>query len=90
MWYSRFEEIGAFQAYEYPDGDSAARAKEKESFLSGEKENPDLDYPRLEAGTLLAKDSELLDLKEKILSSEKNEVVKNVYRWRLNEKIAEN
>lgn len=89
-WYSRFEEIGAFQAYEYLDGDSAARAKEKEAFLAGEKENPDLDYPRLEEGTLLAKENELLDLKEKILASEKNEVVKNVYRWRLNEKIAEN
>lgn len=89
-WYSRFEEIGAFQAYEYLDGDSAVRAKEKEAFLSGEKNNPDLDYPRLEEGALLAKEQELLDLKEKILSKEKNEVVKNVYRWRLNEKIAEN
>lgn len=89
-WYSRFEEIGAFQAYEYLDGDSAARAKEKESFLSGEKENPELDYPRLDEGALLAKDDELRDLKEKILSTEKNEVVKNVYRWRLNEKLAEN
>ncbi|MFZ1626557.1 MAG: tyrosine/phenylalanine carboxypeptidase domain-containing protein [Candidatus Moraniibacteriota bacterium] len=89
-WYSRFEEIGAFQAYKYLDGDSATRSKEKEAFLSGEKENPDLDYPRLEEGTLLAKDGELLDLKKKVLSNEKNEVVKNVYRWRLNEKIAEN
>lgn len=89
-WYSRFEEIAAFQAYEYLDGDSTARAKEKESFLSGEKENPGLDYPRLDEGALLAKDDELLDLKEKILSTEKNEVVKNVYRWRLNEKLAEN
>ena len=89
-WYPRFEEIGAFQAYEYLDGDSTARAKEKEAFLSDGKENPDLDYPRLEEGALLAKDGELLDLKEKILASEKNEVVKNVYRWRLNEKIAEN
>ncbi len=89
-WYSRFEKIAAFQAYEYFDGDSAARAREKELFLSGKKENPELDYPQLNTGVLLAKDSELLDLKEKILSTEKNEVVKNVYRWRLNEKIAEN
>jgi hypothetical protein len=89
-WYARFEKIGAFQAYEYLDGDSATRAKEKEAFLSGEKENPDLDYPQLEESALLAKDGELLALKAKVLSDEKNEVVKNVYRWRLNEKIAEN
>ncbi len=89
-WYARFEEIGAFQAYEYLDGDAAVRAKEKAVFLSGEKENPDLDYPLLDEGQLLERYDELLDLKESVLAQEKNEVVRNVYRWRLNEKIAEN
>lgn len=89
-WYKRFKEIGAFQAYEYFDGNSTTRTEEKKAFLSGEKRNPDLDYPLLDEGELLTRDAALQKLKAEILEQEKNEVVKNVYRWRLNEKIAEN
>lgn len=89
-WYKRFEEIAAFQAYEYLDGDTTRRKMEKEAFLKKEKENPELDYPLLDEEKLLMKYDELLELKQTVLQHEENEVVKNVYRWRLNEKIAEN
>lgn len=36
-WYDRFEKIGAFQAYEYLDGDKDVRDKGRNAFLLGEK-----------------------------------------------------
>lgn len=89
-WYSQFEKIGSFQAYEYLDGDKKKREEEKRVFLAGEKENPELDYPLLSLDDIANREADLLRLKESILNEEGNEVVKQVYRWKLNEKIAEN
>lgn len=89
-WYVQFEKIGSFQAYEYLDGDKTKRENEKQSFLAGEKGNPKLDYPLLKLEDIVAREKSLLRLKESILNEEENEVVKQVYRWKLNEKIAEN
>lgn len=89
-WYSQFEKIGSFQAYEYLDGDKKKREEEKQAFLAGEKENPELDYPLLSLEDIANREAALLSLKESILNEEGNEVVKQVYRWKLNEKIAEN
>jgi hypothetical protein len=88
-WFSRFEEVGNFQAYEYFEGDKVARATEKKDFLSGEKENPELDYPKLSVEKITAQEASLLALKEEVLKEEENSVVREVYRWRINEKIAE-
>ncbi|MCR4264368.1 MAG: flavohemoglobin expression-modulating QEGLA motif protein, partial [Candidatus Roizmanbacteria bacterium] len=88
-WYSRFAEYGSFQAYEYLDGDKAYREDQKNKFLSGEIENPLLDYPKIDPVRLDTQEKELLLLKEDILAREQNPTVKQAYRWRLNEKIAE-
>lgn len=88
-WYSRFEEIGSFQAYEYFNGNSNIRNTQKESFLNGEIENPDLDYPLLDVDRINTIESSLMDLKQDILDHEPNEIVRNVYRWKINEKVAE-
>ncbi|MDD2766877.1 MAG: DUF1704 domain-containing protein [Candidatus Moranbacteria bacterium] len=90
QWYSQFEKIGSFQAYEYFDGDKQTREREKQTFLAGEKENPELDYPLLNLENIASREGDLLRLKELILNEEENEVVKQVYWWKLNEKIAEN
>jgi hypothetical protein len=87
--YERFKEFGAMQAYEYLDGDKAAREVQKKSFLSGEIENPKLDYPKIDLSLLESRENQLLDLKADILKDEPNETVKQVYRWKINEKIAE-
>lgn len=88
-WYDRFQKIGSFQAYEYLDGDKEARVSEKDRFMSGAVRNPSLDYPLLSYEDITRKESELLRLKTDILEQERNEVIKQAYRWRLNEKIAE-
>src|SRR3989344_1039267 len=88
-WYGRFARYGSFQAYEYLDGDKRYREEQKDKFLKGEIENPLLDYPKIDAIRLDTQEKELLLLKEDVLAQEQNSVVKQAYRWRLNEKIAE-
>lgn len=89
-WYSQFEKIGSFQAYEYLDGDKQKREAEKQAFLAGEKENPELDYPLLKLEDIAGRETALLALKEAVSNEEENMVVRQVYQWKLNEKIAEN
>lgn len=89
QWYSRFESIGAFQTYEYLDGNKEVREAQKTQFIAGEIENPTLDYPKIDPERLAQDEAALLALKEDILRNEPNELVRQVYRWRINEKIGE-
>jgi len=88
-WFNRFEKLGAFQAYEYLDGDKTAREEQKRKFLAGDIQNPSLDYPKLKTEELVAKNRELLELKADLIKNETNETVRQLYRWRINEKLAE-
>jgi hypothetical protein len=87
--FNRFADIATFQAYEYLGGSSAYRKEQKAKFLNGEIRNPELDYPELDMNKLDDLEAELLTQKVDLLGNEQNETVKQVYRWRLNEKIAE-
>ncbi|MBT4153497.1 MAG: DUF1704 domain-containing protein [Candidatus Magasanikbacteria bacterium] len=89
QWYGRFEGAGSFQAYEYFSGDREARAEQKRAFMDGEIDAPALDYPKLNMGDLQTKEDDLLALKKDILNKEPNPDVKQAYRWKINEKIAE-
>lgn len=88
-WYDRFEKIGSFQAYEYFNGDKKYRNEQKEKFLTGNIDNPELDYPELKLDKIEELEAGLLELKKDILAEEENETVREVYRWKINEKIAE-
>lgn len=96
-WYDRFEKAGSFQAYEYLGGEKDYRQEQRVQFEAGTIENPTLDYPKLKPEELQQKEESLLSLKTDIIGhpteglpqAEKMEVVKQVYRWRLNEKLAE-
>lgn len=96
-WYEQFEQIGSFEAFEYLDGSSKHRQEERRKFEAGEIENPTLDYPKLNPDDLQHKENALRQLKQEVVASETAgaanpegmEIVKQVYRWRLNEKIAE-
>lgn len=88
-WYARFEKIAAFQDYEYLTGDKKFRESQKENFLAGKIENPILDYPELEKLNFSEKENALLELKKDILENEPHDLVRQLYRWRINEKIAE-
>ncbi len=99
QWYAEFVEIGAFEAYDYfKDGkksteqpEKSRRQVSKESFLADEshQSNPELQYPELSEEWIKDREVKLLDLKRRIISTEQNPVVRQVYRWRINEKIAE-
>jgi hypothetical protein len=88
-WYQRFSACGSFEDYEYLGGEKSARESQKNDFISGKCENPTLDYPELEKLDATRRERDLLQLKREILSQESNEVVRQVYRWKINEKIAE-
>lgn len=88
-WYERFKEIGSFQDFEYLSGNKKHREEQRKKFLSGEVENPTLDYPELKKLNIEEKEEKLLNLKKDIKENEPNQLIKQVYRWKLNEKIAE-
>jgi hypothetical protein len=88
-WYERFSACGSFADYEYLGGEKATREQQKSEFIQGKCENPTLDYPDLEKLDVGQKEQDLLRLKKDILEQEQNETVKQIYRWKINEKIAE-
>lgn len=88
-WYERFELVGNFEDFENLEGSKEERERQKRSFLNEEIRNPVLDYPKLESFDFEGREVGLLKLKKDILEKEKNEVVRNVYRWRINEKLAQ-
>jgi len=89
QWYEKFSACGSFEDYEYLNGDKDARENQKNDFIQGKCENPTLDYPDLEKINIKQKEEELLSLKKDILEQEQNETVKQIYRWKINQKIAE-
>lgn len=88
-WYERFSACGSFADYEYLNGERDVRECQKSDFIEGKCENPTLDYPDLEKMDIVQKERDLLQLKKDILEQEKNETVRQIYRWKINEKIAE-
>ena len=90
LWYTRLKEYGSFEEYEYLDGERSAREQEKIDFIQNpDKESPNLDYPQLTLAGALQKEHGLLSLKRDILREEQNPMVRQSYRWKINEKIAE-
>lgn len=87
--YEPFLHAASLQAYEYLSGDNKHRSEQKRQFIAGEINNPELDYPDIDIESIENTEIELLSMKREILSNEQNEVIKQTYRWRLNEKIAE-
>ncbi|MDQ5943268.1 MAG: hypothetical protein QG675_36 [Patescibacteria group bacterium] len=87
-WYSRFEDLASFETEDELTGDKEYREAQKKAFLAGEIDHPVFDLPKLNSEDLSAKEAGLLELKKDILEQEQNELVKQVYRWRINEKIA--
>ncbi len=86
-WYSRLEAL-YFEDYTLFSGDPKVRAEALKSFIAGETQNPTLDYPKLEAFNLVERNGQLLELKLDILENETNEVVKKIYRVKINEMLA--
>ncbi len=89
VWYDKFKECGSFQAYEYLDGDKQYREAQRKDFLEGKIENPVLDYPKLNLTDLKQQEQKLRDLRREVKNNETNPTVNQLYRWKINEKIAE-
>jgi len=88
-WFERFEKIGSFEAYEFLAGDKESRAIQQKKFFDGEIRNPVLDYPELNEKDLLEKRAGLRDLKSDIESDETSPILRQVYLWKINVKLAE-
>ncbi len=88
-WYERFSGCGSFEDYEYLGGEKTNRENQKNEFIQGKCKNPTLDYPDLEKMNIAQREQDLLQLKREILDQEGNKTVRQVYRWKINEKIAE-
>ena len=86
-WYPRVSEL-ILEDYTFLDGDSKQRSEEERTFLNSEKENPNLSYPNIDQQELSFNETQLISLKKEILDQEQNEVVRQTYRWKINEMIA--
>lgn len=89
-WFARFRQLFEIneEDIELFKGDPVFREQQKQMFLNGEIENPGLDYPKIDDKKLTEEEQGLLALKTEILESETNEVLKQTYRWKINELIA--
>ncbi|EKE15983.1 MAG: hypothetical protein ACD_11C00057G0008 [uncultured bacterium] len=88
-WYEKFSELGSFQEFEYFMDKKEKREEQKNEFLGEQVRNPKLNYPKLENFDFESKERALLNLKKEILEIEKNEIVKQLYRWKINEKLSQ-
>lgn len=88
-WYLKFQEHGNWEAFDQLGGERDVRDAQKEAFLRGEIENPTLDYPYLAEFPFDDYEAGLLKLKAAIISQEEVEAVREAYRWKINEKLAE-
>ncbi len=89
-WYDRLRDaVSLNDIIKCLDGEKEHRDKEKESFLEGDKENPDLDYPGIDLGKIEQEESLLLELKKEIIATEGNEAILLAYRWKINERLAQ-
>ena len=90
----------SLETYEYlaPDKDSVETSKAK--FMAGEIDLPELSYSKLNVGDLRQRELKLLELKDSLKLDDKDrllpiaekseeELVKQVYHWRINELIAD-
>ena len=87
-WYKRFRRIGSFQAYEYYVDSLKKLDRARRAFFV-DRENPTLEYPKLEflqVGRIM---SHLTRLRNDIYKNECNEVVRLAYLPKIDEKLSE-
>lgn len=87
--YEKFKEIGSFQAYEYFEDAKKSRDADKALFLASREGNPTLQYPKLNLEKLTEQEAWLKALRKEV-GAHPDALVKQVYVWRINEKLAEN
>jgi len=90
LWYERLIAIGKSEK-DVPDslaGEKSSREMQKNQFLEGKIRNPDLETPYIDAERLIQNEEELLRLKAEIATQESDELVRQIYRWKINERIA--
>lgn len=88
-WYKKFCKHGAFETYEFLDGDIQHRKSQRELFLKNKIEHPTLDYPLVNIQQFQEREKGLLKLKEQILKKEINPEIRSIYQEKINEKIAD-
>jgi hypothetical protein len=86
--YERFKAIGSVLPSTYLAASQERAAEQKQQFLAGAVENPDFDFPRITLDDLLDKEQACLNFKKVCCPKKKNELLRKIYLWKINEKIA--
>jgi hypothetical protein len=96
-WFTEFKPVGSFDAFTFLEGNEAKREAERKRFEAGDVDNPTLDYNKLDPKEFKRREDILLRLKKGVLEKEAStftfpkgmEAAKRLYRWKINEKVAE-
>jgi len=97
VWFEEYKNLPLIDEVDVWVGNSEKRNEQRVAFEAGTVQNPTLDYPKLEDINFDEVEKTLLAFKEKILSQEASElsvdpekfkVLQQVYRWKINERIA--
>lgn len=86
--YEDFKKIGSFAVSKYISPDAQSTETQKKAFLEGQIDHPTFHYPELDPEDLNSREEALLEFK-KHLPTEEDQLLKKVYLWKVNEKIAE-
>lgn len=86
-WYKRLENL-TLDDYEKLTDDKTTRSIERGKFLSNPENNPTLNYPELTKMNLEEREHEFGELKNEVLGNEQNEIIRKVYRTKINEVLA--
>lgn len=88
-WYGRFLECTSYSVEDAYKVEGDNLREQREQFMDGRVLNPTFVYSGLDRERIDSDEARLLDLKRQVLEEENNPTVKQAYRWRINERIAE-
>ncbi len=86
-WRKKFEAIGNVDSHLWLECKN--QKEEKPKFLSGAIENPRLAYNKLDVQRLTNLKIAFSNLKQEILAEENDPTIREIYDWKINEKISE-
>jgi hypothetical protein len=88
-WFGKYKKIATFQDYEYLVCGKNWERDQKNKFLKKDITNPVFKYPRLDKFNFENKFKKLSNLRKEVVKYEPNEIVKEIYVKKIDEKIIE-
>ncbi len=88
-WHKRAYELMTFDDHTYFEGDKNEWENQKRDFMNEKIRNPLLQCTKINQFNIEDREEKLLQFKKEVISEENNEIIQQVYRWKINEKIAQ-